>query len=346
MKYRLHKSVIIVEPSTLELEGIQLKFSEPIIGFLHRINYHECEGEDKNLLEDLLGAGIIVLKNDEWVPENCLKTFFCAESENLSKDILIKEKSIGIIGLPYYAGTTATIGIDGVDMLRTTSLTVANIEDIVLSTDRPVKDYGDVSIENISIDSMNMMARSIFSSEIKPMFIGGDHTVTYALVQGYLNSCNSKLTVLYFDSHSDLGVLNDRVAHNNVFSWLSQDSRIQLVSYGNFVFMGDHEKNQVAKNSIHIDHSIELIEYLRENSSNLYISFDFDCLSTHAVSYPNANGKNMREIINVLSLIADLPEINLIGADFVEYNSIYDVNNKFEARKANEIIARIIKLLV
>lgn len=346
LRYTLNETICNVDNCIVNIDGYLLEFDGSISHFINKVNEGNIlDEEDHKSLELLVNAGVLVEDNNYWVPLNYQYTFFGMPKVTVSNDIILNKHRIGVFGVPYYSGTTSTIGLDGIEVLRRVSPQVADVADIGIGNNDVVRDYGSIPLRYTNLESITKLAKSVFSSRIRPLFIGGDHTITYPLIQGCLLSNNEPLTLLYFDSHSDLGELNNRVAHNNVFTWINQDPRIQLVSYGNFNFFGEKELREVSDASFHFSSPNELVEYLSENTSNLYISFDFDCLSTAAVSYPNGYGKEMGEIVTLLEKIRDLHNINILGIDFVEYNSLYDTKNWFEARKACDIIARLLTLL-
>ena len=346
MKFILNRDICFEDDNIINVGGTQLEFDGCITQFIDKINNEvNLEDSERLLFESLLSSGILIENNsNNWGPQSCQETFFGALTGNIANDILLSKNRIGIIGVPYFAGTTATIGFDGVDILRRKSLYVADVRDIGIEY-LETRDYGNIPVQYTDVDSIFKLSRSVFSSDITPLFIGGDHTITYPIIQGCLDVVDGILTVLYFDSHSDLGNLNNKVAHNNVFSWISQNPRVKLISYGNFNFFGAEESKKVRDMSVHFSEQTDFISYLSEHVNNLYISFDFDCLSTSAVSYPNGYGKEISEIINVLERIKLMDNVKVLGADFVEYNSLYDTKNRFEASKANDIIARLLRLL-
>jgi arginase family enzyme len=67
-------------------------------------------------------------------------------------------------------------------------------------------------------------------------------------------------------------------------------------------------------------------DFIIKLKSPLYISIDLDVLDpafAPGISHHEPGGMTTRELINIIQKI----EVNIIGADIVEYNPIRDVNN-------------------
>jgi len=168
-----------------------------------------------------------------------------------------------------------------------------------------------------------------------PVVLGGEHSLSLAPLLA-LKQKYRDIAVLHFDAHSDLRpeYAGNPQSHASAMHMLLPHIT-QLISVGIRNFSADEipilEKN---KNKIQIhwahdirEHGIEktikyIVPVLREK--NVYLSFDVDAFDISQIGSstgtPEPDGLSYREVIKCFETI--LPEVNLIGADFVELRPV------------------------
>lgn len=154
-----------------------------------------------------------------------------------------------------------------------------------------------------------------------PIFIGGDHSITFPIIQG-LSRTLKNLTILHIDAHPDLYDQYDY----NIFSHASPFARImekglvkRLVQVG-IRTLTEHQREQVAKFGVECHEmkdwsgSLEL-----EFDGPVYMTIDMDGLDpayAPGVAHPEPGGLTSREVINLIHQAGP----HLIGGDIVEFN--------------------------
>ena len=161
-----------------------------------------------------------------------------------------------------------------------------------------------------------------------PIFLGGDHSVTYPLVRG-LRRAVGEFAILHFDAHPDCYDLYDgnRFSHACPFSRIMEDGLCtRLVSVGIRTATG-HQREQRDR------FGIQWLE-MRERASwpelsfdtPVYVSLDLDVLDpafVPGVSHHEPGGMSTREVLDVIHAVG----APVIGADVVELNPSRDRDN-------------------
>jgi len=192
-------------------------------------------------------------------------------------------------------------------------------------TDR-VEDCGDIAIGSDGLQTIEDAASSAAKDGI-PIFIGGDHSITYPLVKG-MRKAVGEFAILHFDAHPDCYDVFDGNRHSHAcpFSRIMEDGLCtRLVSVGIRTATG-HQREQKER------FGIEWLEMKGRKrwprltfDTPVYITFDMDALDpcfAPGVSHHEPGGLATREALDIIHAL-DAP---IIGADIVEYNPGRDVN--------------------
>jgi agmatinase len=160
-----------------------------------------------------------------------------------------------------------------------------------------------------------------------PIFLGGDHSVTYPLVRGMKRAVGD-FAILHFDAHPDCYHEFEGNPHSHAcpFARIMEEGLCtRLVSVGIRTAHG-HQREQREK------FGIEWLEMKdRANWPALsfdvpvYVSVDLDALDpafAPGISHHEPGGMSTRELLDVLHAV-DAP---VIGADIVELNPDRDVH--------------------
>ena len=185
----------------------------------------------------------------------------------------------------------------------------------------------DIGDTHTAFARIEMAATQAGKSGQKPIFIGGDHSITYPLVKGMYAACGD-FTILHFDAHPDCYDIfeGNPLSHACPFSRIMEDGQCsRLISVGIRTASG-HQREQKER------FGIEWLEMKNRRSwptlsfdTPVYITFDMDALDpafAPGVSHHEPGGMSTREVLDIIHAI-DAP---VIGADIVEVNPSRDVN--------------------
>lgn len=165
------------------------------------------------------------------------------------------------------------------------------------------------------------------SGDASPIFLGGDHMVTYPIVAG-LASVHGPINVLHFDAHPDLydDFEDDPLSHASPFARIMEGGHARRLVQVGIRTMNRHCREQVTRFGVEV---VEMRDFAAERvpipESPLYISIDLDALDpafAPGVSHHEPGGLSVRDVISVLHRVP--PPI--VGADVVEFNPSRDLN--------------------
>lgn len=201
---------------------------------------------------------------------------------------------------------------------------------ISLARSEVLKFKGNIALTsgNAVLEEIETAAAEIAAGGTLPIFLGGDHAVTYPLVKG-LHKTYPELNILHFDAHPDLydELYGDKFAHGCPFARILEEKlATRLVSVG-IRTMTPHQRSQAER------FGVEIIDMISLDTSTplcfdgpLYVSLDLDVLDpafAPGLSHHEPGGMTTRELLRVIQSI----EGSLIGADIVEYNPYRDIQN-------------------
>ena len=229
-----------------------------------------------------------------------------------------EEASHAIIGINMYDGKY-TIHPRPADLLRIYRDTLEeNLGGGIWTSDLRIYDLGNLispGIEDLAIDIETINRK--FSHTI-PIYIGGDHLLTYATVEAHRPD-----TILVLDAHLDLKdtLYFDRLNRATVFRRIMERHSPKIVYWG--VRGYDEEEKAYAEKR-----GITILDQGEHPDTHLdgktYVSIDIDVLDPsiiRQVAYPEPLGKGVDEVLEILS--KSLRNVEVIGIDIVEY---YPVN--------------------
>lgn len=212
-------------------------------------------------------------------------------------------------------------------------------------------DYEKIIIKNDNIkEDENLIlkkSKAYFNNDSKPLFIGGDHSITYPLVKNFFKQYKSKSFLIIFDAHPDCMPAMKEPTHEDFLAGLVRSK----FPCKNICLIGVRKKepeeelflkkNKIRYFSSDIDYN-EIKKYLIKKTKNkkVYLSIDVDVIDPKkfmAVNYPEKNGLSIHEFKKILKLI--FRNCELEAADIVEYVPEKDIKNK-----SKKIILKLIKL--
>ena len=206
---------------------------------------------------------------------------------------------------------------------------------------RELIEFDKLNLEEIhvnlgDIDEANHLifenSKEMFERNFKSFFIGGDHSISYPIVQAF-DKIESDGLLLVFDAHADClesGEFN-RCWLRRVIEQGFNPRNVVLISARN---LSEEEVDFIKENNIafiSMEDSIEdvcdLIMERARKASGFYVSIDIDSVdpgfAPGAVDL-EAGGMSSRELIYFLKRLSLLK--NFKGADIVEINPEKDIN--------------------
>lgn len=215
--------------------------------------------------------------------------------------------------------------------------------------DRDLQDYGICDLGDLELTFGNTVetlrrikeaASDILSDGKKTLALGGEHLVSYPLIEAY-QECYSNLAVIHLDAHADLreDYLGETLSHatvmRRVLSCLSPGS---LYQFG--IRSGTREEFFFARENTHfypyrLDEIPSVLETLGDTP--LYVSIDLDVLDPSVfpgTGTPEAGGVSFNDL---LGAIHALQGCTVVGADVVELAPQYDVNGVSNATAAKVV---------
>jgi agmatinase len=189
--------------------------------------------------------------------------------------------------------------------------------------DLEICDLGDIAF--YGEDWLGQIEREvgrIYDSKKPIVFLGGEHTVTPAVIRA-IKKTHKDFTLVQFDAHCDLRdeYLGEKNCHatamRRAIDVLGAD---RVYQFG--IRSGTKEEFASGKNLYRFQAYEPLSKVIRDIAEPVYISIDIDVLDPGvmpAVSTPEPGGIAYRELIDSLMLFTDK---EIIGADIVEYNPL------------------------
>lgn len=170
--------------------------------------------------------------------------------------------------------------------------------------------------------------------------IGGEHLVTYPVIQEYVQKY-SDLAIVHFDAHADLrcNYLGENLSHATVIR-----RSVDLVGAENLIQIGirsgtREEFNWIRENRTLIQSKDQIQEAFK--SKPMFITIDLDVLDPSLMSgtgTPEPGGLTFNQLIDWL---LEFKDCNIVGADILELSPHYDptgVSTQTAAKVIREVL--------
>ena len=209
-------------------------------------------------------------------------------------------------------------------------------------------DLGDLSFSGTTdpIIQIEDKITDVVNQGYKPISIGGDHAVSYPIVKA-LNKTHASFNILHFDAHPDLydEFEGDRYSHACPFARIMELGCVNRLVQVGIRTLNDQQREQIERFGVECYDMLSLDQQplSLKLSGPLYISIDMDCLDpafAPGVSHREPGGMSSREVIAILHQLAK-QDIELIGADVVEYNPDRDIDGV-----TSVVAAKLVKELI
>jgi len=242
--------------------------------------------------------------------------------------------TVRLIGLPTDSHSSFLRGAASAPSAIRTALhsdhsNMATESGLEIGDDIVLEDVGDLSLDESDRDlaRISNAAREAKAAGAVPIFLGGDHMVTFPIVAGLAEEYGS-VNILHFDAHPDLyeDFGGDPLSHASPFARIMERGFARRLVQVGIRTLNGHCRDQVETYGVEV---AEMRDFAPDRvpipEAPLYISIDMDALDpafAPGVSHHEPGGLSVRELISVLHRV----EGPIIGADVVEYNPSRDVN--------------------
>jgi len=240
---------------------------------------------------------------------------------------------------------------------------LAELRDIHSSESGKVVDVSKLEIEEIHVNNSDVEEASklIYDNSFKifqelgekekVVFLGGDHSVSYSLTRGFLDSCQAFIPVkepclIVFDAHPDLMPPMKEPTHEEWLRKLIEDGfpaeNILLIGVRNSWKSEIDFIKEKAIRQINVDKFLEDLEVSCEvlmefaSGKDLYVSLDIDVVDpafAPGTGYPVAGGLTARQMLYIIKRINKMK--NLKAVDIVE------INSEVDKKEFNEVTIRL-----
>jgi agmatinase len=195
-------------------------------------------------------------------------------------------------------------------------------------------------------DRIRRVAAEAFRLGKHPLFIGGDHSVTYPVLAG-LHEVHGPVDIVHVDAHPDLydELGGNRLSHASPFARILEAGYARsLTQYGLRTFTA-HQREQAARFGVT---SHEMRHHRRWSPPKLqgpvYVSLDLDAMDpafVPGVAHQEPGGMSVRDVLDVLGWV-DQP---VVAGDVVEYHPARDIQGTtatVAAKLVRELAAKMI----
>ena len=169
--------------------------------------------------------------------------------------------------------------------------------------------------------------KAVFDNKIL-FSVGGEHLVTYPLVEAYYEKYKDDLVILHFDAHTDLrdDYMGEKLSHASVikriYDMVGQDKIYQFcVRSGEKEEFNFHTKG-IFQEKFTFTKLEEIVEKIKGRP--VYVTIDLDVLDPSVfpgTGTPVAGGINFHEMLDLIKI---LKNAKIVGADVVELSPHYD----------------------
>lgn len=217
-----------------------------------------------------------------------------------------------------------------------------------------VADLGDIAINTFniedSVERIRIAYELLLENNVIPIGIGGDHTVTYPVLQAIAKK-HGPVALVHVDAHADVNdtMFGEKIAHGTTFRRAFDENLInpQLTfqiglrgtGYSPDDFNWSRSKGFTVVTAEECwDHSLApLMTSIRTaiGSHKTYVTFDIDGLDPSVApgtGTPEIGGLTGRQ---GLEIIRGCRGLNIVGADVVEVSPPYDLSGNTALLGAN-----------
>ncbi len=212
--------------------------------------------------------------------------------------------------------------------------------------DSRLLDLEEIHLDNSNLELTNNLiyknAFKMFENQLKTIYLGGDHSISYSLARSFFDFCQSsgkEPCLIVFDAHADCMDPLKEPTHEEWLRKLIEEGfpteNILLVGTRNIkqeemIFLKEKGIRIISMNQI-LENLQDTCDIIMEfsNAKNLYVSIDIDVIDpafAPGTGYIEPGGLSSRDFLYMIQRINKIK--NLKAIDIVEINPDKDENNK------------------
>ncbi|WP_420387460.1 agmatinase [Roseivirga sp.] len=194
--------------------------------------------------------------------------------------------------------------------------------------------------------SISRPISQILSKGAIPFSLGGDHSVTYPILQA-VSQKHGPVSILHFDAHSDLydELDGNKYSHACPFARIMEEGLAKTITQVGIRTITQHQLDQADRFGVTVNTMKDRNSLKGLNLNGpVYLSFDMDVLDpafAPGVSHHEPGGYSTREVLDIIQSL----DLNVVGLDLVEYNPDRDING-VTAMVAAKITKELLSLLI
>ncbi len=265
------------------------------------------------------------------------------ESEHIkSKEDFVKSRKWGIIGVPFDSTCSYHHGSRyGPTIIREASFGFEQYNSTFEKLlDGEFYDCGDLNVVHgncrKTCDALCDSVKELIEANIKPIIIGGEHSVSIGSVKALCEAEENDLadiTVIHLDAHRDIidEYIGERDSHATIMRRVHDLNPKELIQIGIRSFSAEEKEFVENQENISTFSARDLIcdfdtllDKLDSIDGKVYISIDMDVIDpafAPSVGNPTPNGLHPLDIENIFESLANNDDVDIIGFDLVEVAS-------------------------
>ena len=220
-----------------------------------------------------------------------------------------EEAEIVVLGCPFEAGSSYPGASYGPNRLRESSWLIESYSPYQKKDLKELKicDLGNIRLPlgdvRIALDKIRKELIPLFSSGKKLVILGGDHTITLGIVR----ALSQKVKIIHVDAHKDFrkSWLGSEYNHATVIRRIKEEGW-EVISFGIRSYSRE-EITGIAESSL-------------SPGDDVYLTFDMDVFDPSVAPAVSAQEPGGWDFNDFLKWLKDLPNLNLLGFDIVEFN--------------------------
>lgn len=224
--------------------------------------------------------------------------------------------------------------------------------DLDPATNRQWVDLGDLMLPEdaaAAVGAIRAAAGAAIEDGSPLLSLGGDHMVTWPLVQAFTDHVDD-LTIVHFDAHPDLydSLDGDRFSHACPFARIMEDGKVRRLVQLGIRTMNPHQREQAERFGVEVHELRDWDGSLPAVSGPVYVTVDLDALDpafAPGVSHHEPGGLTTRQVLGVLRQLGDSDAV-IVGADVVELNptrDVHDVTAMLAAKLVRELLGLLLR---
>ncbi|MHA2373546.1 MAG: arginase family protein [Candidatus Thorarchaeota archaeon] len=258
--------------------------------------------------------------------------------------------TVGVLGVPYDMTSSYLPGCRfGPDAIRAATdsershsfpLSIGHPkfpDEKALSKRMTLEDIGDlevgIQLPESAMYHISEAASKLVKHESYLLFLGGDHYITYPLLNGIKKGKKGNIGLVYLDAHADMyqDMGGSTLSHATTLKRIISEEIVQKedVVAHDLRSALPNQRNELATENPLQRHNLksftDSITDIANRVDSLYISIDLDVLRPEiapGVSHPESGGIDMVELVKLLRACFDTMKV--VYVDIVELNPLLD----------------------